>query len=134
VVYDISARAADATVRFNSVTGVADIRRVSGTTRRGGSFVWLAVGISIAVLAGWVAWIAPQPPCGPPGNTQLAAADRWVPWVFVVFEFVCLTMVGVVLQRRWTTILWVVACVGTITVVCGGLIDFLIAAYGHCFA
>jgi hypothetical protein len=119
---------------FNANLLAADNHQVSGTARRGRPFLWLAIGISVLLTAGWVAWIAFQPPCGPPGNTPLAATDRWVPWAFIAIEFVSVTMVGVLLKSRWMTVLCTVVCVGAVAIVCGGLIDFVIAAQAGCFA
>jgi hypothetical protein len=93
-----------------------------------------ALAVSVLLLGGWIAWLAHQPPCGPPGNTELAHVDRWMPFAFIAGEFVGITALGALLKRPLLSIAVAIATVGTLSILCGALIAFLIAARGGCFS
>lgn len=93
-----------------------------------------ATVISILVLGAWFAWIAHQPACGPPGNTQLAHIDRWAPWVFIVVEFAALSVIGLLLKRTLLAVAVTLATVGGLAILCGALVALVIAARGGCFS
>ena len=92
------------------------------------------VAISILLLAGWVAWIAPQPDCGPPGLTAVARADRWVPWVFIAAQAVLPSLLGLWLCQPLSRIVLIVMGIGSLAVFLGGAFDIGTALQANCLA
>jgi hypothetical protein len=97
-------------------------------------FLLTATVISILVLGAWFAWIAHQPACGPPGDTQLAHIDRWAPAAFIAFEFAALSVAGLFLRRPVLAVAVTLVTVGGLAILCGALIAFVIASRGGCFS
>ena len=90
--------------------------------------------VSVVALGGWLAWIVNQPPCGPPGTTDLASVDRWAPWAFIFGELGAIALAGLALKRTPLRIAVTVTTVGGLAVLSGALIAFLIAAHNGCFS
>ncbi len=97
-------------------------------------FSLAAAGVSILLLAGWVAWIAPQPDCGPSGTTALAHADRWVPWVFIAAQAVLPSVAGLWLRQPLSRILVIVVGMGGLAFALGAAFDLGSALQANCFA
>jgi len=104
------------------------------SSRANKSFVGGSIGFAVLLLLGWVAVIISQPACGPPGNTEAAAVDRWLPWALITLVVVGPGFAGLAMRRSPAMVFWTIVLVGAAATFCGGATDLLIAAGANCFA
>jgi hypothetical protein len=134
-VEQLSRRTRGARERFKRQVGYADSHGVSEDKRsRSHAFAFVALGITIAALAGWTIYTASQPSCGPPGNTPLGRIDQYLPWAFMAALALSVAASGAMLHRAPLRIIATVLCLELVAVPVGAAITFGSAAAGNCFA